>query len=217
MATLPAWITLKRLTLLSVGLIIFSVIWFILTVIPVMAVEAKYQYQHTLATVFKVSDIRQLILPTFDFLDFRGESKYEDFGITIPALYLDEPVIFNVDPNDKSLYTQALKQGIAHASGTAFPDSSGLGYYFAHSTSPEFVNQFKAVFYLLGKLEPNDEVFIWHEGRRYEYRVTTTQITQPNDVSFLQVEYPHETIVLQTCWPPGTTRARLLVFAERKE
>jgi LPXTG-site transpeptidase (sortase) family protein len=213
----PEWLTLDRLTQISVGLILFSLIWMFLTVIPVLVVEAKYQSRQLLSEVFNVSSVRELLIPNFDFFDVRGQSQYTDYGITIPAIYLDEKVIFNVDPNDKVAYTQALTQGIAHASSTAFPDSPGLGYYFAHSTSAEFINQFKAVFYLLGKLKSGDEVFIWHEGKSYEYVVSRTQITQPSDISFLDQGYPTETIVLQTCWPPGTTRERLLVFAERKK
>jgi sortase (surface protein transpeptidase) len=42
-------------------------------------------------------------------------------------------------------------------------------------------------------------------------------VTNPDDVSFLNQPYDQETIVMQTCWPPGTTSQRLLVFAERKK
>jgi LPXTG-site transpeptidase (sortase) family protein len=201
---------------ISVFLLIIFSIWALLTLIPIGVVEAKYHYRKTLSEVFHVRDIRQLILPNFaTLLDWRGQSEHQDYGITIPAIYIDEPVVFNVDPNDKNQYTQALKKGIAHASGTAFPDNPGLGYYFAHSSTPEFQNQLNAIFYLLGKLQPNDEIFIWHDSQRYEYKVSKTQITQPEDVGFLNETYSKETIVLQTCWPPGTTHQRLLVYAER--
>jgi LPXTG-site transpeptidase (sortase) family protein len=207
---------LKVLSLISATLIAISLIWFFLTVTPVLMVEAKYQYKKTLTTVFQVEQLKDLILPSFAFLDTRGESQYKEYGIYIPAIYLDEKVVFNVNPNEEAEYAQALQQGIAHASGTAFPDNPGIGYYFAHSSSPELASQLNAVFYLLGKLRSGDEVFIWHEGKRFEYRVSHSKITQPDDVSFLKAVYPHETIVLQTCWPPGTTNERLLVFAERR-
>lgn len=189
--------------------------WLVLTLAPVVMVEAKYQYRKLLGDVFQVQSLRSLILPTLRFADLQGQSKYQDYGIAIPALFLDEPVVFNVDPNDKTAYTEALKRGIAHASGTGFPDNPGVGYYFAHSSSPEFRTQFNAVFYLLGKLKSGDDVFIWHEQKRYQYRVTEIKETTADDVSFLNQPYPEETIVLQTCWPPGTTQRRLLVFANR--
>lgn len=208
---------LKLLSILSALLIGFSVIWFFLTVTPVILVEAKYQFRKTLRDVFQVESVKQLFVPEFANLDFTGESKYKDYGITIPAIFVDQPVVFNVDPNREKEYSAALRQGIAHASGTAFPDNPGVGYYFAHSSSPELASQFNAIFYLLGKLKPGDSIYIWHENKKFEYRVHSSEVTKPDNVSFLHREYPQETIVLQTCWPPGTTTARLLVFAERIE
>src|SRR5258706_500914 len=50
---------------------------------------------------------------------------------------------------------------------------------------------------------------------RFDFKVTDSKITSPDDLSFLHQVYNTETIVLQTCWPPGTTLQRLLVFARR--
>ncbi|MBI5449284.1 sortase [Candidatus Gottesmanbacteria bacterium] len=198
----------------TVGILTFF-LWAVSVLIPVAFVELRYQYQLMLRNAFHVTDIRGLILPQFR-LDLRGfTSRHTTNGITIPAINVDEPVIFNVDPNDSKAYTSALKHGIAHASSTAFPGTGGLGYYFAHSSTPAFITQFNAVFYLLGKLKPGDEVYIWHENKRTDYSVTRSAITDPNDVSFLHDMYDAETIVLQTCWPPGTTLRRFLVFATR--
>jgi LPXTG-site transpeptidase (sortase) family protein len=202
---------------LSGGLIGICLIWLSLTYIPVFIVEIQYQSFVIVKNIYGVTDLRELVLPQFSALDLHGASKYQAYGITIPSLNLDEPVIFNVDPNNKLAYSAALKQGIAHASGTAFPDSPGLGYYFAHSSSPELRTQFNAVFYLLGKLETSDDIYIWHDQEKYAYRVTEKRVTSPDDVSFLQTPPDTEKIVLQTCWPPGTTSQRLLVFAERVE
>lgn len=197
---------------------IYALYWLMTSIIPIMIVEAKYQYRNFLHNELQAQSLREIFLPNFDeFFDIRGGTDYPQAGIVIPKIFLDEPIIYNVDPNNKEQYTQALKNGIAHASSTAFPDNGGVGYYFAHSTSAEFVNQFKAVFYLLGKLVTGDTVFIWQDGKRYEYVVTHTMTTRPDNVSFLQQDYDKETIVLQTCWPPGTTQSRLLVFAERVE
>lgn len=203
------------MTAVSFGLLGFFLLWLCLTYIPVLIVELKYQSFVMIKNAYGVTDLRELVLPNFTALDLDGASKYQDYGITIPRLNLDEPVIFNVDPNDKQIYSAALRKGIAHASGTAFPDRPGLGYYFAHSSSPELRTQFNAVFYLLGKLEPDDRIYIWHNQERFAYRVTEKKITSPDDVSFLAEHPDSEKIVLQTCWPPGTTTQRLLIFGER--
>jgi LPXTG-site transpeptidase (sortase) family protein len=189
-------------------------IWMIRVLVPITLVEIRYQYKKVLADVFHVSDLRGLIMPQFK-LDLKGyTSKYKINGITIPMLFIDEPIIFNVDPNDEQAYVTALKKGIAHASGTGFPGTGNLGYYFAHSSTPGLAKQYNAIFYLLDKLKQGDEIYIWHEGQRTDYHVTKKEITNPTDLSFLTQTHDTETIVLQTCWPPGTTTQRLLVFAE---
>lgn len=194
----------------------YFLFWVIRVVIPLTFVEAKYQYKIIQNEIVKRMPQKNLFFPSNLLkLHYLG-SKYSDAGISIPKIFLDEPIIFNVDPNNSLAYTQALKKGIAHASGTAFPGELGLGYYFAHSASTENVSQYNAVFYLLGKLDINDEIHIWKNGEKYQYIVTTKIVTSPKDTSFLKLSYSEQTIVLQTCWPPGTSVKRLLVFAERK-
>ncbi len=209
------WLTLYLLPILSVLLFLIFLRWIVTTVMPVVWVETKYQYRKTLITVFHVPDLKSLIIPNFSWMTWEGISNHQQYGIRIPAIFLDEPVVFNVDPNDNSQYTQALKEGIAHASSTAFPDNPGLGYYFAHSSSGEVDLRNNAIFYLLGKLKEGDKIFIWYDQKKFEYQVYGQLIVEPNEVNFLYQEYDGEKIVLQTCWPPGSDRQRLLVFAER--
>lgn len=198
----------------------FFILWFGLTFGPVIKTEIRYQSKKTLQALFGFDDWRQLIVPHVDY-DFAGGSENRDYGIAIPTLFLDEPVVFNIDPNDPQLYQAALKKGIAHASSTAFPDNGGVGYYFAHSSSPQSHRQYNAIFYTLGKLDPEDAVYIWFQGKKYRYEVFETKVTTDQDLSFLQFDptavEAEEIIVLQTCWPPGTTLKRLLIFAKRAE
>ena len=190
--------------------------WFVLTFGPAVKVELEYQFRGMMSAV-GATQLSELFWP--------GEINWElpdpdvdyDYGIVIPKIRLKETVVFNVNPNDEAAYSVALKNGIAHAAGTGFPGSDQLGYYFAHSAQSAFTRQFKAVFYLLGKLEPGDEIFIWHDGEKYEYKVTGSEVTNPTDLGFLSRNYPGETIVLQTCWPLGFAHQRKLVFAERVE
>lgn len=206
--------TLAPLVIGVTGVLIF-LIWLILTFGPILRVEAKYQTQRLFRDVFRVTSFQSIFIPDIS-LDLRGaNAENTQNGIVIPKIFVDEPIIYNVDPNDEVAYTAALKKGIAHASSTSFPDSSGLGYYFAHSSRPELQSQYNAVFYLLGKLELGDTVFIWHEGEQFEYAVSDIVTTSPTDLGFLQQNYPKETIVMQTCWPAGSNLQRRLVFAER--
>ncbi len=203
------------LTVLALFGIAFFVLWLLRVMLPIAILELRYQATNILVQSLGITDLRGLIVPQFK-VDMKASmSKYTKDGITIPAIFIDESVIYNVDPNDAKQYSEALKKGIAHASGTAFPGAGGMGYYFAHSSTPSFVSQYNAVFYLLHKLEIQDEIYVFHDGKRYDYAVYAKQIVDPKDTAFLRYKNTAETIVLQTCWPPGTTSERLLVFAKR--
>lgn len=201
--------------ILTVVILLFSTVflaWIITVLFPILWVELSYHGRSMMNSVFHTTDIRGLILPNFKVN--LAVSQYPEAGITIPSLYINEPIVFNVDPNDERAYTKALSKGIAHASGTGFPGEGKLGYYFAHSSSPAFVSRYNAIFYLLNKIKTGDTISVWHNNTEHRYTVYAKRTTYPTDVSFLKGSYDGDAIVLQTCWPPGTTFERLLVFAK---
>lgn len=139
-----------------------------------------------------------------------------NFSIVIPKIGANANIIENVDPDNENVYLEALKKGVAHAAGTMFPGMNGHIFLFAHSTDYFWnVGTYNALFYLLYKLEEGDEVNIVFQGQRIVYRVTGTRIVDPSEVEWLTRKTDTELLTLQTCWPPGTTLKRLLVFAER--
>ncbi len=141
--------------------------------------------------------------------------KDPNFSIIVEKIGADAPIIPNVDASNKSLYNAALKKGVAHALGTSFPGQPGVSYLFAHSTDTIFnVPRYNAVFYLLEQLTAGDKVIIFFNGRRYDYLVYETKITEATDVSYFTLKTEEEILVLQTCYPPGTTWKRLLVIAK---
>ena len=140
--------------------------------------------------------------------------KDPNFSIIVEKIGADAPVIANVDASNKQVYEAALKRGVAHALGTAFPGQSGVTYLFAHSTDTIFnVPRFNAIFYLLKDMEPQDRIIIFFAGKRYDYVVVEKKITEPADVSYFTLKTNEQILVLQTCYPPGTTWKRLLVIA----
>lgn len=139
------------------------------------------------------------------------------FSIVIPKINASARVIPNVDPSNQAEYLAALKKGIAHAKGTLFPGMQGTSFYFAHSTDSIFdVGRYNAVFYLLKDMNVGDDVVIYFNNYRYNYKVTQTEILDPSDVSLLVNAQNNKTeqVVLQTCWPPGTTWKRFIVIAK---
>lgn len=142
--------------------------------------------------------------------------KDPNFSIVVPAIAANAAVYANVNAADSKEYLETLKKGVAHAAGTSFPGESGHIFFFAHSTDYFWnVSDYNAIFYLLYKLKNEDEVNIFYQGKRYVYKVIGQEVVDPSAVHYLTRKTPGEFLTLQTCWPPGTTLKRLLVFAER--
>lgn len=140
------------------------------------------------------------------------------FSLVIPKIGANHKVFENVDPTDGKEYLPILERGIAHAQGTAFPGMDGTIYLFAHSTDSFWnVGRYNAVFYLLKELEVGDPISVFFMDRRYNYVVSDKKIADPSYVEYLSSNIGKgEVLVLQTCWPPGTTWKRLFVFAKPK-
>jgi LPXTG-site transpeptidase (sortase) family protein len=144
-----------------------------------------------------------------------------DFSIVIPKIGANSPIIANVDPYDSAIYQQELRNGVAHAKDTATPDQEGHTFLFAHSSTNFYeANRYNSVFYLLRKLQNDDTFYIAYQGKLYKYAVTGSEIVTPENVQYLNnlstpTSAPN-TVTLMTCWPPGTTKERLLVFGEQR-
>ncbi|MEK7573568.1 MAG: sortase [Patescibacteria group bacterium] len=145
--------------------------------------------------------------------------KDTEFSILIPKIGASAKVIPNIDPSNEAQFLEVLQQGVAHALGTYFPGLPGNIYLFAHSTDNFWdVGRYNAVFYLLKDLAPGDDVIVYFENQRHNYVVTEIRTVDASDVSYItKSNTGKEVLILQTCWPPGTTWKRLLVFAEPKK
>lgn len=138
-----------------------------------------------------------------------------DFSLIVPKVGINAPVIPTVDPTNPGKYLEALKTGVAHASTSFFPDEDGTVYLFSHSTNYDwFVKDLNAVFYLLKNLNENDLIVIFYQGKRYTYRLREKRIVKPTEISYLVPQSGKKSLILQTCWPPGSISERLLIFAD---
>lgn len=145
--------------------------------------------------------------------------KDTDFGIVIPKIGANEKVFANINAGSESEFLDVLQHGVAHAQGSVFPGMQGNIYLFAHSADNFWdVGRYNAVFYLLKDLLPGDAISVFFEGRRHNYTVDSSLIVDPENVSYLMgsQQAGKEQLILQTCWPPGTTWKRLLVIAKPK-
>ncbi|RJR24790.1 sortase [Candidatus Microgenomates bacterium] len=208
---------------LALGLIGISLFVFGAAVLPIIKLELSYRLnpknEAEAREYFPKTPSYEVALENKKQLASQEAAKYgvdTDFSLVIPKISATSKIIANVDPADENKYKAALKNGVAHASGTKFPGSKGTIYLFAHSTNTLVnVSRYNAVFYLVKELEPGDQVIIFFAGLKYSYRVTEKVITTPEDLSLIKDNQSTEKLILQTCWPPGTTLKRLMVVAER--
>jgi sortase A len=204
---------------------------------PILA-EVKYFIDHTLVAkkyviaedtdkptyYSKGEDDHSVAPPSSRFAQLFNISQIErmvpmdpNFSIVIPKIAANARVISDVDVTNENEYLEKLKVGVAHARGTYLPGSGGHIFLFAHSTDYIWnVGTYNAVFYLLYKLEPGDEITLVHEGKRHVYVMEGSEVVTPDRVEYLTRQTEGEYLTLQTCWPPGTTLKRLLIFARPK-
>lgn len=136
------------------------------------------------------------------------------FGLVIPKINANVEIYPNVDAGRSDIYLPILQKGVAHAAGTVFPGVTGNIFLFAHSTDAFWnVGRYNAIFYLLKELEKGDEINLFFMGYRHIYKVTDKKVVDPKEIHYLTEQTPFEQLTMQTCWPPGTTWKRLLVFA----
>ncbi|MBI3559408.1 sortase [Candidatus Gottesmanbacteria bacterium] len=140
-----------------------------------------------------------------------------NFGMIIPKIGANARIIDNVDANNYEVYIKALQNGVAHAAGSVYPGEVGNAYFFAHSVGNFWeVSRWNGVFYLLKELAPGDEIDLFYKNKRFTYVVYDKKTVEANDIQYLAIQANFPMLTLQTCWPPGTTLKRLLVFARLK-
>lgn len=139
-----------------------------------------------------------------------------NYSIFIPKIDAIARVIPNVNAADPKAYQEALKYGVAAVAGLASPGKQGTTYLFSHSVGdPIDFARYNAVFYLLDKLVVGDDIQVVYKGKLLRYKVTQTEKLPAKDTRYLVPQEAEEKLVLQTCWPPGTTWQRLYVTAKR--
>ena len=215
----------KRILLIrTIGnfLILGSFVGLIFTFWPIMSAFAKHNVDNLRGKRYEAAPIATSSTQSFGSLLGKEDPnlkilipKDPNFSIIVEKIGADAPIIPNIDATNKAIYTDALKRGVAHALGSSFPGQPGVTYLFAHSTDTIFnVPRFNAIFYLLNDMVAGDKIVIFFDNKRFDYIVQETKITEPEDVSYFTMKTADQILVMQTCYPPGTTWKRFLVIAK---
>lgn len=196
-----SWLPFIALSFVVIGVIILVFVF-----MPIVAIEVSY---NTKAFVQKVTQQTPAPSPT---------PASKEFGIVIPKIQANAPIVANVDAFNDKAYQAALTKGIAHAKGTSLPDGSGNVFLFAHSAENWLnANKYNAVFYLLYKLEKGDTFSVFYKGKEYVYQLEEKRTVDAEDVEVMKTSTYPRSVTLMTCWPPGTTLQRYIVVGALKE
>lgn len=220
----------KFFILRSIGnfLLLFAIFGVFATFGPALYFETQYRIVQARGITYKIAEAKEVNeivteekeRPGFGDL-LTGSTEQElnppnkEFSIVIPKIGASSKVYPNVDPSSEDSFLPVLRDGVAHAQGTVFPGMAGNIYMFAHSTDNFWdVGRYNAIFYLLKDLEPGDEIAVFYQGERHNYYVSEKKVVDADEVSHItDANTGTEQLILQTCWPPGTTWKRMLIFA----
>lgn len=220
-------------------LILFMIFGFFATFGPALFYEARYRIENLRGVKYTLpetepSELAKIIQartkkeepgPQSLFASVLSDKKVQpiipvdtNFSVVIPKIGANEKITANVNPANGGEYLEVLKHTVAHAKGSALPGLSGTTYLFAHSADNFWdVGRYNAVFYLLKDLNVGDDISVFFNNKRYNYVVYDKKIVDPSEVGYLAANIGQgERVILQTCWPPGTTWKRLLIFAKPK-
>lgn len=208
---------------IGLGLLAFALGGIAGPLMPVIAMESSYyigKVQKTIQTYKEAQKpLPQAVPVIFNPLIGPDGSTITpvntEFSVIVPKIGINAPIVGSVNPLDEKEYSEALKAGVVHASTSFFPNQNGVVYLFSHSTNYEwFVKDLNAIFYLLKNLEAGDQIILFYKDTRYTYTLREKRVVAASETSYIMPVEGTRTLILQTCWPPGSTYERLLLFAD---
>lgn len=136
--------------------------------------------------------------------------------LIIPKLNIDVPVAFGIATGD---VMEAMNHGVAQFAipgANAMPGQIGNLVISGHSAGDIYSsNPYKFIFSGLERLENGDLIYVNYNSIRYTYRMTKSEVVEPNNVAALIYATDKPMLTLITCTPLGTSRFRLLITAEQ--
>ena len=135
-------------------------------------------------------------------------------GTNVPVIAVSSEALINRDwERLEQEIQEALRDGVVHYPGTAFPGEKGNIVITGHSSYfPWDPGRFKDVFALLHNIQIGDKIYMYYNQKRYDYEVYETKVVLPNQVEVL-TQGGEDRLTLITCTPVGTNLKRLVVLA----
>jgi sortase A len=108
----------------------------------------------------------------------------------------------------------ALRYGVIHYPGTAYPGQEGNVVITGHSSYfPWDSGRFKDVFAVLHDMRKGDKILLYSNQKQFIYEVSSIEKVWPSDLNVLKPSAENK-LTLITCTPLGTNIKRLVVEAK---
>ena len=135
--------------------------------------------------------------------------------LDIEKLGIKAPIVLSGSDDEKYI-NDLLAKGIVSYPDYKLPEEGGPTVLIGHSSVYPWVKtKYGTIFAKLNKLVQGDKITIYSGGKRFDYSVIRTEVVVYGPENYKKLEnISNKTLVLITCWPPGTTKSRFLVFAE---
>jgi len=202
----------KRIFQFIFALFLGLIVLFLVLYFPIIGAEVKYTFaRKDDAVVVKRGNPIEGLRRTMTVND-------SVFGIVIPKIGVNSSVVPNVNLYEPYYYETALKKGVAHSKGSAFPGRGGNVIIFSHVPGGIFeVQKYNLAFYLINRLEVGDPIYIYFNDFKYQYNVVAKNVVSDLDIKYEDAGDNSETELLTiiTLWPPGTSFRRYTVDAKR--
>jgi len=132
--------------------------------------------------------------------------------LIIPSVGIDVPYITTESSYDVDKVQTALRSGVVHFGTTALPGQIGNMVIIGHSSEAIWSpGHYKYAFTLLNKVPEKALVYIDYKGTRYIYRITSSEVVEPEDIGVLDQSTDTPDITLITCTPVGVSSHRLVL------
>lgn len=125
--------------------------------------------------------------------------------VSIPKISVSLPVYHGTSHS-------TLQRGAGHLFGSDLP-VGGSNRHAIITAHTGLANS--TMFDQLTDLNIGDSIYIDIQDQTLEYRVTTTEVIEPSDISKLQRQAGQDLLTLITCHPYGVNSHRLIVTAQR--
>jgi len=123
--------------------------------------------------------------------------------LVIPVVGLEVPIV-------EGETDAALERGAWRRPNTSTPDEGGNTVITGHRF--KYLPPSNLTFYHLDKVEIGDSVFVYWNGKRYDYVVDRMLIVEPDQIE-VEADTADPQLTLYTCTPLWTAKQRLVIVA----